>query len=317
MGRKEDFINVMSGKMPEFVPLWELHFHLWANLSKGEFVSGRLFDALSESKKHTAIKRDAQIIVEIGERLGFGAVSIPDPPWDCIYTLPKEWRLELIRQIKKMNPDFCVLASCGGVISMPSSSDDYLNFSYKLFDEPEEIDCYCESIYQGFLIDSGNLLDAGIDGLYIAADIADNRTPFLNREQLNRWYFPYLQKSVEHLKKMGLYAILHCDGNISTLLEDIKESGIDAYQAVDPVAGMDILEVKRIFDGKVVVCGNFDCGLMLTGTTEEVYQNAADIVKKCKQDGAFVFGNSNAVDVRTPLDNYNAFLLAWRENGKY
>ncbi len=66
-----------------------------------------------------AIKINAGILKTVGEKLGFGCVSIPDAPWDCIYTLPQEYRCMLIRELKALSPDFCITAGCGGVISMP------------------------------------------------------------------------------------------------------------------------------------------------------------------------------------------------------
>lgn len=318
VGKKQDFDDVMRHRIPAGrVPLWELHFHLWSRLSNGKFISGKEFDALSDAQKHRAVGQNAEVLVSVGQALGFSAVSIPDGPWDCIYTLPETWRLELVRQLKKLAPDFYVMGSCGGVIFMPSSTDDYTDFCYRLFDEPEEIDRYCETLYKNFLEQSTRLAEAGIDGIYIAADVADNRAPFFNPEQLQRWYFPYLKKNVAHLKSLGLFAILHTDGNISRLLDDIKASGIDALQAIDPVAGMDIVGVKRAFGNEVAVCGNLDCGLMLTGTPDAVYASASDIIKKCKPGGGFVFGNTNAVDAQTPLENYRALLAAWNEHGKY
>jgi len=316
MGR-QDFVDVMEKRIPSHVPLWELHFHLWEALSGGAFVSGKRFLALTEAERERAIREDARVLREWGERLGFSAVSIPDGPWDCVYTLPEQWRLRLAEEVKKLDPDFCLLASCGGVISMPSSSENYMDFCYRLFDEPEAVDEDCEALYQSFLSRSARLRDAGIDGIYIAADIADSRSQFFTPSQMDRWYYPYLQKCAAHLKGMGLFAILHTDGNIASLLDGIRRSGIDALQAIDPVAGMELGQVKRAFENEIAVCGNFDCGLMLTGTPEAIHQEAKRLLLANKAGGALVFGNANAVAAQTPPENYFALLDAWRAYGRY
>ena len=315
--RKQDFIDVMEHRTPSFVPLWELHFHLWQKLSGGRFISGAPFMALSEAEKARAIAMDAETIVQWGERLGFSAVSIPDDPWDCIYTLPEEWRIRLVREIKKLKPDFCLLGSCGGVIFMPSSTDDYEDFCCRLFEEPEEIDADCKRMYESFLVRSERLAEAGLEGIYIAADIADTRSQFLNNAQLERWYYPYLKKNVEHLKKMGLYAILHTDGNVMALLDGFLACGIDALQAIDPVAHMELGAVKRVFANQAAVCGNLDCGLMLTGTPEAIYGETRRLLLDNKAGGGLVFGNSNAVVMETPVENYLALVEAWKAYGGY
>ncbi len=317
MSRKENFLRVLNRQAPiGEVPLWELHFHLWNKLCGGGFVSGGVFMKLSAPEQDRALKRDAEIIAQWGQELGFSAVSIPDGPWDCIYTLPHEARLQLIRNIKALEPDFAIAGACGGVIAMPSTSAEYMDFCCRLFEEPEEIDRLCAELYEDFLEKSAQMAEAGVDALYIAADVADNRTPFFNREQQLRWYFPYLGRCARRLRELGVASILHTDGNISTILPDIRDSGIRGLQAIDPIAGMDIRHVQEFMGGQVAVCGNLDCCNMLAGTPEQVYDEARRILLACKDRPGFIFGCSNAVVVESPLENYMALLEAWKTWGR-
>jgi len=314
---KEVFQNVFMHKMVSHIPLWELHFHLWKKISNGAFLSGQDFNMLSKSEQDYAIKRNAALIVEIGEQYGFAAVSVPDSPWDCIYTLPFERRLQLIKELRSLDPDFCITAACGGVFSVPSNSDEYVSLCYKLYDEPDEIDKECERKILRFLDESNRLIDVGVEVIYIAADIADNRSPFLNENQLLRWYYPYLKRAVDHLKRSNIISILHTDGNVGSMLDGFLGCGIDGLQAIDPYGKMDIVAVQKYFDGKAVVCGNFDCGLMLTGKPDDIYSEAFRLFTLCGHAGGFVAGNSNAVVAETPLANYNAFHQAWTDyNGR-
>ena len=318
MSNRQDFIDAINHRTTQqHVPLWELHFHLWKKFSQDRFVSGKDFLALGENEKQYAISSDAEIMVEIGEKLHFGGVSIPDMPWDCIYTLPQEYRVQLVSELKKRNPDFNVIAGAGGVLSMPSGSEGYEEFCYRLFDEPEQIDEKCETMFHNSLKVIDSLIDAGIDGFYIPADVADNRAPFFNGEQLERWYYPYLKKTVAYMKQKGKFAILHTDGNINTLLDNLLATGIDGLQAIDPVAGMDIVKVHEAWKGKACVCGNLDCGLMLNGTPDAVYEAAVQLLRSCKDGGDFIMGNSNAVAYETPVENYQAMIRAWEDYSSY
>lgn len=316
MSNKQDFLSVMKDKdFGHRVPLWELHFHLWKKYDDA-FVSGPEFERLNEEEKRIAIKNDANIMKKVGEHLGFGGVSIPDVPWDCVYTLPQEYRVMLIRELKALSPDFCVVAGCEGVISMPSTSRDYMDFCFWIMDEPEEVDAHCEEMYERFKTNAMQLIYAGVDAIYIPADVADNRATFFNPQQLERWYFPYLKKCVDFLHGNGVIAMLHTDGNINSLLENLLDYRLDALQAIDPIAGMEITNVLNIFDGKIAVCGNLDCGLMLSGTSEQIFESAKNILLDCKGKKGLVFGNSNAVVLETPLDNYAAMVDAWKQYGE-
>ncbi|MBE6613551.1 MAG: hypothetical protein E7632_13785 [Ruminococcaceae bacterium] len=312
---KQLFLDALQNRtLGHKVPLWELTFHLWKQYDPS-FKTGPEFFALSEEEKIEAVKNNARIMKKVGEELGFGCVSIPDGPWDCIYTLHHEHRIMLIRELKALDPDFAIAGGCNGILFMPSSCDSYLDFCYWIMDEPEEVDEHCIKYYDSFTKSVTELIDAGLDVVFMPADVADNRTTFFNREQLDRWYLPYLKKSVEFLHERGIPSILHTDGNVSTILEDIRDSGVDALQAIDPIAGMSIGKTLEVFDGKSAACGNFDCALMLSGTPEEVYESAKEILLTNKNKPGFIFGNSNAVVLETPLENYHAMIKAWNDFG--
>jgi uroporphyrinogen decarboxylase len=161
------------------------------------------------------------------------------------------------------------------------------------------------------------LRDLGIEAVFTASDIADNRGVFFNPAQMERFILPYLRRWAERVKEMGLYTILHTDGDVYSCLEDLAESGIDALQAIDPVAGMDMRAVKDAVGDRLCLCGNVDCGLLVMGTPEKVYAATRDLLLGCKAGGGLVLGASNAVQEEVPIGNYWAMIEAWREFGQY
>ena len=199
---------------------------------------------------------------------------------------------------------------------MPES-ENYVEFSYKLFDAPDEIDTMAKQTLQAGIEDMKKFRDAGADAVFNAADIADNSGMFFNPEQTERFILPYLREWAAKAKAMGLYSILHTDGNIMACLEDIAGSGINALQAIDPVAGMDMRKVKDIVDGRLCLCGNIDCGLLLTGTSDDIYASSRELLVNCKQGGGLVLGASNACQAEMPVENYLAMIEAWKDFGQY
>ena len=69
---------------------------------------------------------------------------------------------------------------------------------------------------------------------------------------------------------MGFYAIKHTDGNIMPILDQLVQAGPHALHSLDPQGGVDIAEVKRLYGDRVCLIGNVNCGLLDTGTDEEV-----------------------------------------------
>ena len=132
-----------------------------------------------------------------------------------------------------------VIGACGRVMGIPGASN-YLEFSYKLLDAPEEIDNMARRNFERGLEQGQALRNAGVEAVYMAADMADNHGPFFNPEQMDRFILSYIRKMAEKLKEMGMYVMLHTDGDLAPILSDLANTGIYALQAIDPVAGMDI-----------------------------------------------------------------------------
>ena len=128
--------------------------------------------------------------------------------------MPQEARLKLATLLREEDPTFMVIGACGGVMGMPGASN-YLEFSYKLFDAPEEIDNMARRNFERGLEQGQALRNAGVEAVYMAADMADNHGPFFNPEQMDRFILPYIRKMAEKLKEMGVYVMLHTDGDLA------------------------------------------------------------------------------------------------------
>ena len=93
---------------------------------------------------------------------------------------------------------------------------------------------------------------------------------------------------------------------------------IAGINPLEPVAGMDLGEVKQRYGDKLCLLGNVDCGYMLShAPIEEV---VAD-VKRCLRDGApnggFVLMSSNSLHSSVRPENYRAMVETTRCYGKY
>ena len=312
MSEKEYARIAFNKGVPERVPLWELHFHMWNKYSAEPAVFGNDYLALPDGKKDDALKRDAEIMAKVGQELGFGAVSVPDMPWDCPYVLPEDARLKLIRFLRELEPDFLVGGGNSCCLAMPAD-DEYMTFSYMMYDAPEQIVERAERILTDGLAQLERMAEAGAEFVYLPSDLADARAPYFNPEQLDTFFMPFAKRWSARVKELGLLPVFHTDGNIMPLIEQAVETGVNALQALDPIAGITVAGLREKLDGRLCLCGNLDCGLMLSGTPEQVYASAADIIAQGK-GSPFVFGNSNAVVYETPKENYDAMLQAWRDN---
>ncbi len=324
MSKKDDMIAALENRQPaEAVPIWELEFQAWDGASGRHVILGKEFEALSAAEQENALHTNAEIILSVADEMHHAAITTPGGYWHqspgqlAYYCLPGDMRFRQVEVLREMAPpDVMLVSTSGGVIGMPEATE-YVEFSYKLFDAPEEIDERVRKEFEGGLANVRRLRDCGADVLMIASDLATNHGPFFSPEQMDRFILPYMRKWAEEVRALGAYAIVHSDGNLMPCIEGIADSGVHALDAIDPTAGMDMRTTKDQVGDRLCLCGNVDCGLLLTGTPEAVYDATRDLLETCKDGGGLVLGASNALLPEVPLENYRAMIQAWTDHGQY
>jgi uroporphyrinogen decarboxylase len=102
------------------------------------------------------------------------------------------------------------------------------------------------------------------------------------------------------------------------LLDMIVEAGVDALNPLEPAAGMNIAEVKKLYGDKIALVGNIDCGeLLCFGTPEQVRQTVKWTIEVAGDNGGFILSSSNSIHSSVKPENYLAMVEAGREFGRY
>ena len=324
MTKRDDLFAAMECRTPpSAVPVWELEFHAWDAASGRHVVVGREFESLTAAEGERALHANAEIFLSVCERMHYAALTVPNNYWEiapgepAYLWLPPEARRRQVEVLAGEKPaDLTLAAVTGGVIGMPGAKN-YVEFCYKLFDAPEEIDESARRALAGGLETARRMRDLGVEIMVSASDMADNRGAFYNPQQMDRFVWPYLRQWAAGIREMDAFAVLHSDGDMTALLDGLAASGLHAWQAVDPTAGMDMRRAKNAVAGRLCLVGNVDCGLLLTGTPAAVFDATRELLTTCKDGGGLVLGASNAVQPEVPLDNYRAMIAAWERFGQY
>jgi uroporphyrinogen decarboxylase len=128
---------------------------------------------------------------------------------------------------------------------------------------------------------------------------------------------PYLAKLLKGYRDMGFYTIKHTDGNIMPIIDQLVQTNPHALHSLDPQAGIDIKEIKQLYGDRICLIGNVNCGLMQTGTEEEVATSAKYALKNGMPGGGYIFSTSNCIYTGMPLERYELILDVWRREGIY
>lgn len=162
------------------------------------------------------------------------------------------------------------------------------------------------------------LVDGGIDGFALCADYCFNDGPFLSPNMFRKFVTPYLTRLIAGYREMGAYAIKHTDGNIMPILDQLVSANPHGIHSIDTQAEeMDFRTIKEMIGDKVCLCGGVQCGLLQTGTDEEVRQNILDALEFGMPGGGYIFCTSNVAFKGLPLERYMMMLDLRKEFGRY
>ncbi len=184
--------------------------------------------------------------------------------------------------------------------------------------EPQLVEEMLDKIVDNQILIARKALSMGADMILETDDYAFNTGPLISPAAFDALFARRLKRYVDAIHEAGGYMIKHSDGNIAKLLPSIVDTGIDAFQSVDPIAGMDLAACKKQYGDQIVLWGNLDCGDLLSSRTQEDVKNA---VIRCIRDaahgGGYILSTSNAIPASAKPENVQAILDAAQEFGAY
>lgn len=309
---KQRFISALNFQKPEdYVAFMELEFQIYEEYLGKSLITGFEFEKLSQKEKERAIFRNAEIMVETAEKAGHDAIVNLNGYWEAspgvpaaIWLREEKDRLDQLCALKRVSGDkYFIIGIAPATMGIPESSHIY-DYVVDLYERPDDIKESNEKLLSGAIKLQNKLLDAGADGIVNPCDVAFNNGPFISPSMMDEFFFPYFNRWVESLKSQGIISIWHTDGNLMPIMDKIAESGLTALQCIDPIAGMDILALKKKYEGRLVLIGNVNCASLQFGPADKIEQEAKHIVEGCKGSGGFVLCGCNAIFKGIPAGNY-------------
>ncbi len=159
----------------------------------------------------------------------------------------------------------------------------------------------------------------GVRAVIGGEDWCSKAGPLISPRHYRRLALPRLQKLTAECHRLGVPFIKHTDGNITRVEQELLvESGIDAYQAIEPAAGMDIARLKQRYGAQITLMGNVDCAhLLSSGAPDEVAAETRRVIQAAAPGGGFVLTSSNSIHGGVRVENYLAMLETARRYGEY
>lgn len=324
MTPKERAVAALSLKVPDMVPTFELEFQLEEEMFGRKFITADLMPEnlkkLDTREKEEKIYQLAEYTVKVYSSLEYSIIPGYGPGDTSGFwsggPLPEELKL-YFKYLRELIGDTVMIGYHGdGTFSIPDGDKMY-DFAYAIADDPDGVKELAEKNALTAIERNRKLQESGVDCLLLCADYCYNSGPFISPDMFAEYIQPYLYKIIDAAKKDGLYTIKHTDGNIMPILDQLVECKPHGLHSIDPMAGVDIKEVKRLAGDKVCLCGNVHCAALQTGTDEEVIESAEYCMTHGKPGGGYIFCTSNIPFKGMDPARYRMILDVWKRMREY
>jgi hypothetical protein len=153
-----------------------------------------------------------------------------------------------------------------------------------------------------------------VDAVYFSDDWGWQRGLLIRPDDWRRFYKPAYERMFERVRSGGAHVWMHLCGDVSAILPDLVELGLNVLNPVQPQA-MDVKWLSREFGGKVCFNGGVDVqGTLVHGTPEDVKREIHELVALFGAfGGGYIGGTSHSIMPETPLDNVIAVFEAFAE----
>jgi len=299
---KERLSLALQDQSPDHPPHFEIDFQLGKEMFGLDLVAAWQRDHPSENaRQDKLLKLHIELQLRLLEELDYASAYFSHEHGD-----------RGITDVKKAVGDRALLRvhDWDGVFWMPSG-DAMMDFAVKMFEHPEQMHAEARDKCDQAKERIKRQVNAGADFFMLCYDFGFNTGPFISPKHFGEFVAPYLTEIVQTIHDLGKKALLHSDGCITDLLEQIHATGVDGYQSVDPQGHMDIKDVRQRFPDWILM-GNVHCGMLQDADEQRIRES----VQYCMQHGGmgmpYIFSTSNCIFSGMPPESYRIMLSEYR-----
>jgi len=314
----EQFIMALEGKQPPGrVPHFELVFYLTMEAFGKVHPSHRIFHQwgqMSKAECRAQIEDAAGVYLMTAERYDHSAIFLHGVGAG---TGPQEEE-QLINTVHHLGKGKYFLMIHGDATYSIPNGTEMMEWCGRIADDPQGLKDEADRKVDQAIRRAEHLRkNTALHGFAMCDDYCLNDGPFLSPPMFAEFVAPYLAKLIAAYLEMGFYTIKHTDGNIMPILDQLVAARPHALHSLDPQGGIDIAEIKRRHGKQICLIGNVNCGLLDTGTDDQVIESARYCLRHGMPGGGYIFSTSNCIYTGMDLNRYHLILDVWRQEGTY
>jgi uroporphyrinogen decarboxylase len=156
-----------------------------------------------------------------------------------------------------------------------------------------------------------------VDICYIAEDMGSQKGLMISPKHIRMYLFTGMRRMIDLAHSAGAWVFHHNDGNITQILPDLVDLGIDILNPVQWRAdGMDRQLLKQQYGDRLIFHGAVDNQYTLPfGSADEVRQEVLDNIAILGANGGYILAPCHNIQPNTPVENIIAMYQTGYESG--
>ena len=151
------------------------------------------------------------------------------------------------------------------------------------------------------------------DGVLLGSDWGTQLDLIMSPECFRTMIKPGEQKEYDLIKKYNKHVFIHSCGNITRILGDLVEMGVDCLNPVQPEC-MDLEFIRNEYGDRLTWYGGISTQKILPfGTPEEVRRETKRIIEMMYNNGGYITAPSQQIQIDVPYRNLKALIDTARE----
>lgn len=351
MTGKERYLTALKGGMPDRVPLHEFHW----GLPFIESVLGKLTGPYHNADDEVAVARATGIdmvwtapfgfmgfmniqwhgdslVDEWGVWWGSNAQSFPSGwPEKEVISNRDDWKKlripdprlpERVKQpqrfVELAGGELAVIGGLRGPFSATWMLAGLVNMGLWLYDDPDLLDEMLSAMADWYTELGLQLIAAGVDAIVIHDDWGMNNATFIKPNDWRVHVYPHIARQVETLANTGVPVILHSDGNLNAILDDIVQLKISALNPLQRSANMSLLQTKQKYGDRLCLIGNISTTTTLAhGSPDDVEREVLECLRDGAPGGGYILAPDHSYHSGVPIESTWRVLETVKKYGAY
>lgn len=135
-------------------------------------------------------------------------------------------------------------------------------------------------------------------------------------EVYREFIFPSYKKMARMCHESDRFFCLHSDGDLTRLMEDLIDIGIDVLHPIDPTC-MDIHKMKKDFGDRICLAGNVSNEMLQNAEPADIEARVKQLLRDIAPGGGYLRSAGNSVPSWAKFENYKAMIDTGLKCGRY